>query len=420
MVEDTFTPAMLEAVHASYGEQRKYAWLAAMAVVDPEHVRGQYAPPTRRYGEEITFWSAQLQAGVIPQTQDPGSFGREEPVSDVRGTSTYAYLENRAHCVAALRMFGQVELSNALLWGVESVPAVSYPISTDTKEVIPGRPQDYGLSPWPIPALSLGMWCGDVRPFQEAAGVRLATLQGNLEAAEGKAITFISRLMAQKRSRREGQITEAGEACRALPRWPSAVERPDGILRLLLGAYQNPASDDYVAALRALALVGSHTAQIKLAALLSRPPQFAELQKVRGQGIVHVLWALPWAYLEPLLQRHGSELRGLLLNASFEDVTRLRMCLQDHPERARVTHPLDWVPTAHAAWEKTWELVVRQYERYSDLWRAVRGLPILPARKWAAAYLILHPHVSLGDPIKLIAEVDAETCALFDELRSCV
>ncbi len=416
LVEEPFTRAMAEAVKAYRGDDyRKHTWLAATAVFGHEHASKlresmDILPPS-----EITFWSQQLLAGVTPKLALPGD---PKAITDEGRSSSQAHLPDRASCVVALLTFGHRDLATTLLPGVTTATAQSYPISVEDKEILPGSPEDHGLTPWPIPALSLGKWCSSLEPFQDTAAVYMALFQGSPEAAERKAVVIVRRALEQKKSRREGRLAEVGGVCRALTKWPAGVDRPDGVMRLLLGAYQNPIPDDYVAALRALALAEGNTQQAA-ASILSRAPQLAELRKVRGVGIVNVLWSLPWEYLEPLVQKNGSELNALLLGASFEDVTRLRMCTQDHPDRAKkLPSFLFWVPAAQAAWMLHWESVVRQYERMTALWQAIQDLPILPARKWAAAYLLIHPSIQAADPIKLIVEVDAEATALLDDLRA--
>ncbi len=98
---------------------------------------------------------------------------------------------------------------------------------------------------------------------------------------------------------------------------------------------------------------------------LGRAPSFDEIKSVKGSGVVDILYEMPWNLLQPLLEKHENEVRGLLLR-HVSMTERMTNCLSNNHTRAVAPEPWS-AEQAVASWYKTFRPIYRSYRRHKDL-----------------------------------------------------
>lgn len=98
-------------------------------------------------------------------------------------------------------------------------------------------------------------------------------------------------------------------------------------------ALQDAPADLMVEALRGLCRYEA----LPVMKYMRRGPTIQELRALRSpQGILNVLWHMPWDFLEPLVKANEGDLRAVVLKEATDNMAMAKDVLIDHPRRIKL------------------------------------------------------------------------------------
>lgn len=329
-----------------------------------------------------------------------------------------------AEAIAALAVFGHVELARALRLRLE-IKEHDRRVRSG-QWIVPHSAEEFGIDRFPLNVPQLGAWAPAARMTSTRDRVQHAWNTGDHEVARVHARNELARELLGARKRRTKHTTES-----LIIYAPYAVEWPwrvSGADEALLCIYAEPTSDHIVRGVRATMRLKGNDQRRTILCRLRRPLTEEEFRQLPVGAVVGFLWEMPWVHLQPMIASYGATLRTTLVRADINDpaiVGKLPLCLQDHTARVEYLHslhdPATHVRALKSEWISHWEPIMDSYAYMQELAGDVRQAGIDPIRRWAAWALLLHTlngNDEPNSPLRLLVELELETLALYEDLTA--
>lgn len=165
----------------------------------------------------------------------------------------------------------------------------------------------------------------------------------------------------------------------------------------------------------ALAEIATSGKAGEVSALYGRAPTVDELVKVRSQGIVQILYLMPYTLLQEVLEESRAEERlraRLLLELGSADTERLRSAFSDHAGRATLRpyplvdeppeRPVSSTETTTHDWDEVFSKMAEQYARSVHFRDHLKALVPEPAVRVTLAMQIYAPDERLWTVLRTL------------------